>query len=356
VQAAPVFEQTDLVSSVSGVAPVTDPNLRNPWGLTSSPTSPFWVANQVSGTSTLYNGAGQPFPVGSPRVVTIPPLAGASASGPTGIVFNSTSDFALGPGAPAAIFLFAALDGTISGWNPTVNPTSSIRMAAEAGAVYTALALARSGSGSFLYAANGPGARIDVYDGSFTRVSLAGSFTDPVLPAGFTPYNIQNLGGTLYVTYENEDSGGGVVDAFDLNGNLLRRVTANADGGPLDDPWGLAIAPDTFGDFAGALLVGNEGDGRINAFDPATGTWLGALRDSGGDPIANPGLWGLLVGNDGNGGDSGTLYFVAGIEDEREGLLGAIRLVDVASVPEPASWWLLVLGACALLIAARRRA
>lgn len=352
-RAVPVFEQTDLVSSVLGRAPATDSNLRNPWGIAYSATSPFWVGNQATGTSTLYNGAGQPFPVGSPLVVTIP-SAGTGSGSPTGVVFNPTTDFEVEPGR-RALFLFATLDGLITGWNPGADPTHAIINVRQTDAVYTGLAIGNNGSGNFLYAANSADGRIDVYSGTFAPASLGGSFTDPTLPAGFTPYNIQNLGGTLFVTYENEAGGGGIVNAFDLNGNLLRRISANGDGGPLDSPWGLALAPASFGPFGSALLVGNEEDGRISAFDPLNGQFLGQLRDARGHAIANPGLWGLIFGNGGSGGDPNFLYFAAGIEGQHQGLFGSIRVVDVTGVPEPSTASLLGLGALAVMSTLRRR-
>ncbi len=347
-----IFEQTNLVSSVPGLAPVNDPNLKNPWGISFAPTGPFWVSNQATGTATVYDDAGQPLPSGTPLVVTIPTVGGAQ-SGPTGQVFNPTSDFQVTSGSPA-LFLFANLDGTISGWHPAVNPTAAVVVVNQQAtdAVFTGLALGNNGSANFLYAANSANAQIDVYDGNFALTSLAGSFTDPGLPAGFTPYNIQNLEGTLYVTYENELTGGGIVDAFDLNGNFLRRVSANGDGGPLDDPWGLALTPASFGPFGNALLVGNEGDGHISAFNPLTGQFLGQLLDINGNPIANTGLWGLTFGNGGLGGDPDVLYFAAGIENEREGLFGSIR--PVAAVPEPSTALLFSMGGLTMLAVLRR--
>ncbi len=318
---AAVFEQTNLVSSVSGLASHTDANLKNPWGIAFSATGPFWVANQVTNKATVYNGAGQPFPTSTPLVVTL-----VTSGGPTGLVFNATSDFQLFTGG-AATFLFATLSGSIEGWNPGHGTMTEVRVLATDGASYTGLAPGNNGSGNFLYAADTANNKIDIYDAQFQKTSVAGSFTDPVLPAGFTVYNIQNLAGTLFVTYENESAGGGIVDAFDLNGNFLRRVTANAAGGPLDSPWGLVIAPASFGPFGGALLVGNEGNGRISAFNPVTGQFLGQLLDAHANPIANPGLWGLIFGNGGNGGETGVLYFAAGIDDEQQGLFGSIRLV-----------------------------
>lgn len=350
-RAAPAFDQANLISSVPGLAPLTDSNLKNPWGVSSSPTGPFWISNQGSGTATTYNGAGEPVPVGTPLVVAVPTLGG-SRRGPTGAVFNPTSDFQLVPGLKAS-FLFASLDGTISGWNPAVNPNSAvISAAATDGAVYTGLTLGNNGSENFLYAADSANGKIDVYAANFSPTSLAGSFTDPVLPSGFTPHNVQQLGGTLYVTYENEATGGGILDAFDLNGHFLQRLSANGAGGALDAPWGLTLAPAGFGSFGGALLVGNEGDGHISAFDPVTGQFLGQLLDAQGNPIANPGLWGLTFGNGGSGGDPSVLYFTAGIANEQEGLFGSIR--PVAAIPEPYSAFACGLGLLAMLAVLRR--
>lgn len=330
--AASYFQQSNLVSDVSGLAAFTDPNLKNPWGIALSATSPFWVANQVSGTATLYNGAGQP----QPLVVTIPSAA-IGPRGPTGEVFNATSDFSLASGG-AARFLFANLDGSISGWNGAQGTSATVQ-ATTAGAVYTGLAIGNNGTGNFLYAANASGNRIDVFSGTFAPTALAGSFTDPNLPAGFTVFNIQQIGGVLLATYENEGAGGGVVNAFDLNGNFLRRVAANGDGSALASPWGLTLAPATFGPYAGALLVGNEEDGHISAFNFENGTFLGQISGKNGDPLVNPGLWGMSFGNGANGGDLDKLYFAAGINDQKNGLFGSI-----SAVPEPSSVALLALG------------
>jgi uncharacterized protein (TIGR03118 family) len=333
------FVQTNLVSDIPGLAANTDPNLKNPWGISLSSSSPFWVSDQVTGVSTLYNGSGTP----QPLVVTIP------GGNPTGQVFNTTaSDFSL-PVGGKAFFLFSTLGGNIVGWNPGSGTSGQVAGGVPV-ASYTGLALANNGSANFLYAANSLAATINVYNSTFQATTLAGSFTDPNLPAGFTPYNIQNIGGTLYVTYENEDDGGGVVNAFDANGNFLRRISANAAGGPLAAPWGLALAPPGFGPFGGALLVGNEDDGHIGAFDPLTGTFLGQLLGQNGLPIANTGLWGLTFGNGGKGGDPGTLYFAAGIQGEEHGLFGSLQFV----VPGPASLALIAPGLALLAGAAWR--
>ena len=354
--AAPVaaaYVQTNLVSNIQGVAAFTDANLKNPWGISSSPTSPFWISNNGTGTSTLYNGAGQPFPVNNPLVVTIPPSPGGT---PTGQVFNGGSGFELAPGQPAR-FLFATEAGTIAGWNPATNPTNALIEVNNGGtgASYKGLAIGNNASGDFLYAANFGNGKIDVFDSGFAAASLAGSFTDPNLPSGYAPFNIQNLNGTLYVTYALVGQGGddvpgagnGIVDAFDTNGNLIKRVVT---GGALNSPWGLALAPAAFGEFGGALLVGNFGDGLINAFNPTTGTPLGTLRDATNNPIANDGLWGLHFGNGGNGGSLNTLYFTAGPNNEADGLFGSI-----AAVPEPASLALVVAGLLAAMVGGKPR-
>jgi uncharacterized protein (TIGR03118 family) len=326
------YQQVNLASDVPGLAKFTDPNLKNPWGMSSSPTSPFWVSNQGSGNSTLYNGAGQP----QALVVTVP-----GDGGPTGQVFNTSSDFQLATGGKS-LFIFANLNGSISAWNGAQGMTAVVE-ATTPGAAYTGLAMGNNGTENLLYAADSPGNKIDVFDGSFHSVTLSGGFVDTNLGAGFTVYNIQALGGVLYVTYENESAGGGVVDAYDFNGNFLHRVTSNDASGPLQSPWGLALAPSTFGPFGGALLVGNEDDGHISAFDPTTGKFLGQLLDRDGNPLANAGLWGLRFGNGGNGGNPNTLYFAAGINGEVDGLIGAITFV-----PEPSSIIMSSLGFAAV--------
>jgi uncharacterized protein (TIGR03118 family) len=346
------FVQSNLVSDIAGLAANTDPNLKNPWGIASSPTSPFWVSDNGTGVSTLYDSNGVP----QPLVVTIPPAPGGLTGTPTGVVFNGSSDFEVSPGAPAR-FIFATEDGTISGWAP---PATSAVIKVDNGAfgaVYKGLGIGNNGSGNFLYAANFGSNAINVFNGTYAPTTLAGSFTDPNLPAGFAPFNVQNLGGTLYVTYAKVDPtdpeedlpgpGNGFVDQYDLNGNLIRRFVSD---GVLNSPWGLAIAPSGFGKFANSLLVGNFGDGRINAFDPLTGDFLGTLREPGGNPIAIEGLWGLRVGNGGNGGDPNKIYFTAGINDENNGLFGSI-----AAAPDTGGTLaLLAISSGALLVMRRK--
>lgn len=319
------YKRTDLVSNQSGVAPVADPHLVNGWGLTRAPASPFWVSDNVTGKSTLYRGTGSIVPL----VVTIPPAPGNSQGTPTGTVFNVTvlnatpSFFVAQNGASApALFLFATLDGTISGWNPNVNPTNAVIAAdrSGSGSVYTGLAIASTSSGDFLYAAdNGPNSRVDVFDSKFNVVK---SFTDPDINGGLAPYGIQNLGGNIWVTFGGNKSASGFVDEFDTQGNLLKHVAVS---GPLHSPWGLAMAPANFGPFSGALLVANNiPKGRINAFDPNTGAFLGVLRDASGQAIEIDQLWALQFGNAGANGTPDQLFFTAGPNNYANGLFGMI--------------------------------
>jgi uncharacterized protein (TIGR03118 family) len=346
--AAAGYVQTNLVSDLPGVAKVTDPNLVNPWGIASSPTSPFWVSDNGTGLATLYNGAGTP----NALVVTIPPPAGGSPpAAPTGVVFNSTAGFA------GTHFIFATEDGTISAWT---GGTSAVLQREIPDAVYKGLAIGNNGTADFLYATNFSQGRIDVFDSGFVPTSLAGSFTDPNLSAGFAPFGIRNVSGKLYVTYALQDSakhddvagpGNGFVDVFDTNGNFLQRLVTH---GALNSPWGLALATANFGELSNDLLVGNFGDGTVNAFDPTTGALLGTLKDKNGNPIVNEGLWGLIFGNGGNGGDPNTLYFTAGIPGpngsvEDHGLFGSI------AVPLPSTVMLLGSGLVGLLTFSRMR-
>jgi uncharacterized protein (TIGR03118 family) len=322
---ANIYVQHNLVSDIPGMADVTDPNLVDPWGISTSATSPFWVSNAGKSNTTLYNGAGAITPV----VVAIPAGSkGPAKSSPSGQVNNNTAAFILANGTKAS-FIFATEDGTISAWNGGTASTVMVDNSG-AGAVYEGLAIGTSANGPALYAPNFKTNAIDVFDGKFAPVTLAGNFTDPTLPAGFAPFNIWNLGGKLYVMYAKQNAakirdsagpGNGYVSTFDLNGNFLKRVASQ---GPLNSPWGVAIAPASWGAFGGALLVGNFGDGTINAFDLTAGTPLGTLQDKNGASIVNKGLWALTFGNGGSGGDPNTLYFSAGIQGETHGLLGAI--------------------------------
>ena len=350
-----LFNQTNLVTddqaalAAEGLAPAlhVDANLKNPWGISRGPGSPFWVSNQVTGTSTLYNGVGAPFPVGTPLVVSTPQNASGPA-GPTGQVFNSTTSFSL-PTGGKGLFFFANLDGSISGWNGAQG-TSAFKVVPSSTsmrpAIYTGITIGSNAGNSFIYAANGATGKIDVFDTNFQAATLTGSFTDPNAPAGLQPFNVQNLNGTLYVTYaipgpqaDDAPLGSGVVNAFSTDGTFIGRVTT---GGPLASPWGLALAPGNLGDFSNALLVGNFNDenGNINAFNPTTGSFLGTLKDANGNAISLPDLWGLEFGDGGmNNGKVNQLFFAAGIGDEQHGVFGSLSVV-----PEPDSVVLLVAG------------
>jgi uncharacterized protein (TIGR03118 family) len=328
-QAANAYRQVNLVSDQSGLAMLTDPNLVNPWGLAAGPTTPLWVANNGTGTASIYPGdvAGTPLGI-APLVVSIPMGA------PTGQVFNPTMGFQVPVGGMSlpARFIFDSEQGTISAWPfAAPPPTSATTMATVPQAVFKGLTLARAaGRGAMLYAADFHHSRVVVFNRSFQRVNLPGGFRDRSLPDGFAPFGIQAIGNLVYVSYARQDAarqdevdgpGLGFVDVYSPNGFLMKRLVQQ---GGLDAPWGLVRAPAGFGPFSGALLVGNFGNGRINAYDIHTGRWMGTLRRPGGDPIEIDGLWGLRFGN-GVTGSRHTLLFSAGIDAEAHGLLGSIR-------------------------------
>jgi uncharacterized protein (TIGR03118 family) len=338
------FVQTSLVSDIPGLAANLDPNLVNPWGISASPTGPFWVSENGSGTSTLYDTQGTP----QSLVVSIPtpgdPLGASGA--PTGQVFNNDPNGGFvvsnASGSAPAVFLFATEDGTISGWSPRVDGTHAIIAVDNSsnpnidfGAVYKGLTIATDSNGqTLLYATNFSAATIDVFNDQFQQIRVPGGFHDSHIPFGFAPFNIRAIGDKLYVAYAMQDSdrhddfagpGNGFVDVFGLDGTLQTRLVAH---GPLNSPFGLALAPANFGDFSNDLLVGNFGDGQINAFDPNTGAFLGTLNDTNGNPIVLDGLWALRFGNGGMGGDANKLYFTAGIQDEQHGLFGSLESAD----------------------------
>jgi uncharacterized protein (TIGR03118 family) len=339
------FTQTNLVSDIPGMAKTTDPNLVNPWGVSFSSGSPFWISDNGAGLATLYNGAGDIIPL----VVTVPP----PGSAPTGLVFNSSSSF------NGDLFIFATEGGTITGWRGALGTTAET-LSLGTGGVYKGLAIATTPNGTYLYATDFHNNSITVLPG-IGAPSLSGTFTDPNLPAGYAPFGIQNIGGKLYVTYAVQDAakhddvsgpGHGIVDVFDLQGNFLQRLISN---GPLNSPWGMAIAPAGFGNFGNDLLVGNLRDGTINAFDPSTGSFLGQLDGANGMPLINLGLWDLTFGNGGNGGSKSDLFFTAGIPGdggmvEDHGLFGSI-----VPTPEPGTLALLGIGLLVLIGTARRR-
>jgi uncharacterized protein (TIGR03118 family) len=325
------YHQTNLVSDLPGTAQLTDSDVVNPWGLAFSPTSPAWVANNGTGKATLYRG----FVDGSP-IAKVPLVVSIPGGAPTGQVFNPTPGFVVSSGTSSgpALFIFDSEAGLVTGWNPGVPPpppsTQAQVGASVPDAIYKGLAIASTTDGTFLYAANFHQGRIDVFDSSFNLVHLSGSFQDPEIPPGFAPFNVQALGGLLYVTYAKQDAAReddvagpalGFVDVYSTSGQLLRHLIEH---GQLNAPWGLVLAPAGFGRFSGALLVGNFGDGRINAYDPTTGEFLGRLRREDNSPVQIDGLWALRFGN-GVIGNPTTLLFTAGIDDEAHGLFGAIQ-------------------------------
>jgi uncharacterized protein (TIGR03118 family) len=332
------YKQTNLVSDTPGLATVTDPNLVNPWGLSRSSGSPWWVSDNGPGLSTLYGATGTP----ASLVVTIPPAdSGSGAIGtPTGQIFNGTADFALTAGFPAR-FIFVTEDGTISGWNPGVNATSAVIMVNTKGAsVFKGVAVASVdepavGATNFLYVADFRKEHVNVYDTNFHRVPLDDdAFRDERIPRGFAPFNIQNIGGNLYVAYAQQDSakhdeidgpGLGFVDIFSSTGRLLRRLQS---GSWFNAPWGIAQAPTDFGAYSHDLLVGQFGSGQILAFDPVTGGFKSRLLGSAGTPIAIDGLWGLAFGSGTGSGPANSMYFTAGPDGEQHGLFGTITPVE----------------------------
>ena len=314
-----------------GLARATSPTVVNPWGLAYSPTGPFWFSENGAGVSDLLDGRGQSIPM----VVTVPAVGGAHGT-PTGVVFNGGAGFVISANDSShpGRFIFASEDGTISAWNSFVDPTQALVVVdrSGSGAVYDGLALGADSAGQdFLYAADFAHGTIDIFDQNFYPVTRPGAFQDANIPAGFAPFNVQNIDGLLYVTYARQDDAGddpadgpgnGFVDVFDTTGVLVQRLAAQ---GELNSPWGLAVAPANFGPFGGALLVGNNGDGRILAYDAHTGAFLGNLADDAGSAIVIPDLWALSFGNDHAGGASDTLFFAAGVDYEAHGLFGAIQ-------------------------------
>jgi len=350
--ASPIgYTQTNLVSNGAVPANVIDPHLQNPWGISFGPNTPFWTANNGTGTSTLYEGNGAIVPL----VVTVPPAPGSpggTLGTPTGTVFN--------PGASGGQFmgdrfLFATEDGTISGWQG--GTTALVRADNSAsGAVFKGLATLNNR----IYATDFAHGTVAIFDTGYNPVNIAGAFQDPTLPSGYSPFGIQQIGGSIFVTFaRKEDSGNddvagpgfGFVDKFDENGALIQRLITGVPGdpnSPLNSPWGIALAPSGFGDLSNLLLVGNFGNGKINAFDPATGAFVSSLNDANGNPIVIDGLWGLAFGNNRPSFDPHKLYFTAGLNDEADGLFGSLQ-----PAPEPGTW--LLVGAGVLAVGARRK-
>jgi uncharacterized protein (TIGR03118 family) len=327
------YRRTHLISDIPGFAPVLDPLMVNPWGLTVRGTSPFWVANNGTSTTQLIrdpNGAGPVVLNPNPATVNIP------GGLPTGAVGNSTSDFQITPpggGSPAASnFIFDSITGNISAWNGASGAAAQ-NVVSMPGHVWTGLAIGANAGGNRLYAADFANKHIDVFNGTFTATTVSGGFIDATIPAAYTPHNIQNLGGSLYVAYaklgvdgrDEEGVGNGYVRKFNTDG--VRDLTFAINNGALNSPWGLTIAPASFGIFGGALLVGNFGEGNpsIHAYNPATGAFLGTLQDESGVGIAIDELWALQFGNGGNGGDVNTLYYTAGPAEEEHGIFGKLN-------------------------------
>ena len=353
------YQQTNLVSNIPGMAPTIDPNLKNPWGLTRSsttpaqPGSPWWIGNNNSGTSTLYDGNGNIIPL----VVTVPPPTGSSAntqSAPTGVVFNcSPTDFLLAPGK-RAIFIFATEDGTISGWNPGIDLHNAVLKVDNSdggradGAVYKGATTGEINGKKFLYVTNFRSAKVEVYDTNFKRVHISEDAFDPDgdgdrdgddrgaerVPRGFAPFNIQNIGGSLLVTYAKQDAarhdpvggdGLGFVEIFTPSGKHIGHLQH---GDWFNAPWGVVWTTRDFGEFSNAILVGNFRSGWIAAFNGFTHKFLGFVKGPDDSLLFIDGLWSLTFGNDATAGPANTLFFTAGINNEQDGLFGTLTPVD----------------------------
>jgi uncharacterized protein (TIGR03118 family) len=307
------YQSTFLTSDLSGKAKHTDSLLKNAWGLAYSPSAPFWVSDEADGWSTLYDGMGNP----QSLQVVVPGANGSGQGTPTGIVYNGSSEFKID--SWTSLFLFATLDGSIQGWSD-FNPSSTLIGATSSGSVYTGLAITSHTSGNMLYAADTANNKIDVYNGTF---SLVNSFTDPSIPAGFSVFGIQDIGGQLYVSFASSSGGtGGYVDIFSESGTLVKQF---AHGAPLNQPWGFAIAPANFGPMSKALLVSNNATaGTIVGYNLTTGKSLGALKNASAKPVKIPGLWGIeFGGGSSSNGQKNQLFFTAGPNDT-DGYFGAV--------------------------------
>ncbi|MCU1304071.1 MAG: hypothetical protein JWQ87_4355 [Candidatus Sulfotelmatobacter sp.] len=307
------YQATYLDSDLSGKALHTDPLLKNAWGLAYSPGAAFWISDEASGWSTLYDGKGNP----QSLQVVIPPATGTGQGTPTGIVYNGSTEFKIRNWT--SVFLFATLDGTISGWS-AFNPNAALIGVTSPGAVYTGLAITSKPSGNFLFAADAANNKVDVYDGNFNLVK---SFTDPAIPAGFAPFGIQDIKGKVYVSFASSSGGtGGFIDIFGEDGTLVRHLSHGA---PLNQPWGFAVAPSNFGPLSNTLLISNNTSaGTINGFSLSTGKLVGTIKNSAGTPITIKGLWGIEFGGGSSAnGQRNQLFFTAGPNDT-DGYFGLI--------------------------------
>ena len=337
VSSAAAYAQHNLVSDLPGLADKLDTNLVNPWAIAFSPTGPFWINDNRSGLSTVYNTDGSV----QSLVVAVPTAGGGTPPGsPTGIIFNGTTNFQVAAGLPAR-FVFSTEDGTLSGWNSGSTAVLKVDNSAD-GTVYKGLAIAQRSGTNLLYATDFHHGRVDVFDDQFRPVHFPGAFSDPTIPSGYAPFGIRSLGGQLFVTYALQDAdqhddvagpGHGFVNIFDTGGQLVRRL---ASGGKLNSPWGIALAPSGFAQFSGTVLIGNFGDGTVQIYDPVSGSWLGTLSDSHDEPIVIEGLWDIAFGNGVRGGDANRLYFVAGISGgigiEEHGLFGSLSAVPTVRI------------------------
>jgi uncharacterized protein (TIGR03118 family) len=320
------YKQANLISDIPGVARITDTQLVNPWGMAAGPSTPLWVADNGTDVSTLYTGGVH----GS--VPAIVPLTVAIPGGePTGIVFNPSGDFVIrvGDESAPANFIFSSEAGQITAWSKTVSGDQAQTEFSSSTAVFKGLAIANTARGRFLYATDFHNTRVRVFDSKFRQVDDPGAFTDPNLPDGYGPFGIQTIDGKVYVTYAQQDgdrhddvrgAGHGFVDVYDTSGRLLQRLISR---GALNSPWGLVVAPKSFGVFGGDLLVGNFGDGTIHAYNLHSGALEGVLTNPDGNTIAIDGLWGLRFGN-GVIGTPETLLFTAGLAGESHGLFGEL--------------------------------